>query len=467
MKKSWMVFAFLMFLFLAVQSAYPADQAQEKIISELSVFEVASQKNSVVMKAALSQSPMAGITFSAHELPSQKNLRVSTSQLPVNLWILVDSSSVCHALKVDKGLSQLFSKLRNGMHPESLISAVFFTNTTLEIVSNHRPLKELEPIPVNCDKTLLASSYERALLHLLRNQPVSELPTVVWIFTSGNVELSAQTAEAVRKHKLRLHLVLYNKFIEKEIRPLVVHTSELLGKERIGFSTLVNPEAPRFPEAWYRLELSLPTSFNGSKYAFRITANDPSGELANQSLTANVVLEKGQVWFRWLVRMTIIITVLLSVGYLLYRLGARYRPKFCRACKRRLRHSDAGCPFCHGMESAYLVGQFNFRERLKVGKDELIPLAGGTVELGTHRKSVVPLLRPKGHKRACFGKVSAEMQLGTRAFKLVTTGRVPIFVNGNVVKDSRYLASGDRLSMGGVELIFFDPRRDVTYAKTN
>src|SRR5688572_18307563 len=118
---------FLKFLVLSLVSL----RAQA---ADLKVMDVSSAGRGLSIEAALrgatAEKPNFRVKNSAGEA-----FTVSAKAVPMNLWILVDSSSLCQAFKMDKYLSTLFSKLPGLLSPETLLTVVAYTSDSKTIVA--------------------------------------------------------------------------------------------------------------------------------------------------------------------------------------------------------------------------------------------------------------------------------------------------------------------------------------------
>ncbi|MCB0418134.1 MAG: hypothetical protein KDD39_10815, partial [Bdellovibrionales bacterium] len=188
---------------------------------------------------------------------------------PVNLWLMVDSSTLCRKNNIDERVNRLTRKLKSHLNPDSLVSLVSYTNTTLEIHHNHRPVREMEESIVSCDNSLLSTTFEKPLEHLLSARETSELPTIVWVFTSGNIDLSKEILAQLKKRNVELHIALYNPFVASEIRPVLTEIQDSLGKENVRFSTIA-ADSPILPEMRRRLSFSPPYDLRGKRVRVRL-----------------------------------------------------------------------------------------------------------------------------------------------------------------------------------------------------
>jgi len=174
-------------------SAFPeADKKTEKTNSQI----VIRSEKGTELNVSTSGLKADSVDFVVKSSLSQENLAAQSSNLAVNLWVLVDASALCQANHLDQYMAAQLIQLKKWLAPGSLLSVVSFTNSTLEVQHNHRPILEADAINLKCDAHLLSTSYEKALMRLMDGGRDSNLPTVVWVYTSGNIQLSDQVLNA-------------------------------------------------------------------------------------------------------------------------------------------------------------------------------------------------------------------------------------------------------------------------------
>ncbi|MEZ4749443.1 MAG: hypothetical protein R3B54_02095 [Bdellovibrionota bacterium] len=451
-------------LFLLLSSVVLA--APKAADPQLVLKEVVPDGSGFEFRAVISNPPEESASFEVltEEGQSLGSIGSGTKEA-VNLWVLVDSSTLCRKNNIDERVNRLTRKLKSHLDSDSLVSLVSYTNTTLEIHHNHRPVREMEDSIVSCDNTLLSTTFEKPLEHLLTARESSELPTVVWVFTSGNIDLSKEVLAQLKKRNAEVHIALYNPFVASEIRPVLSDIQASLGKENVRFSVIAS-DSPVLPEMRRRLSFSPPYELRGKRVRVRLQA--VSGEKTVQSSPFNLSVPEGNVFLERYLRMVLWMGLALLALWLGYRLVRSYRTKVCADCGRTRRHTDPGCLFCLQDRDAFLIGSFNVRDKHKLGHSDLVRLVGDSSEIGTHRRSVVSLVKSTQKRRACYVTIIREALPKNRyAYRLVrnaSDSSIQISVNSNPIRKDRYLSSGDVLQIDGVEFSFYSGMEDSDVA---
>jgi hypothetical protein len=415
--------------------------------------------NGTALDVSVSGAKADPISFWMTEGLTGRTLAAGGNDLPIDLWILVDASALCQSNHLDQYLSGLLVSLKKQVARGSLLSVASFTNSTLEVHHNHRPLADAEAVSLKCDSHLLSSSYEKALARLLDSQ-VTDLPTVAWIYTSGNIQLSDAMLKRLAERNVYLNVILYNAILADELKPVVDRQNERLGGDRMQL-TGFNPNAALLPERWFRVEYELPEDFAGGTLTFDLAAQMGGAEVSRQSASATKLKPRTPSFWHRYGKAILLGTLVLGVLYLVYRLVAYYRPRHCSQCKRRLRVGQPTCLFCEAGDVAYLVGRFNWRDRHKANREEVLPLVSPVIEMGTHRRSRLKLLRPLGKRRARYFRIRREERPNQRvAYRLEPEGSVLLTVNGSLQGTPRYLAAGDRIGTQGFVFTFVCRRKE-------
>ncbi len=414
-----------------------------------------AEKSVVNMEVSVIRGYAEGMQFGAFDTIQKQSLSVRANPVPVNLRILVDTSSLCHLLKLDQQASDLLALVKRTFPKESLLSIVTFNSGGIEVYENQRRLEDWKGTAIPCKGVSLASSFEKAMLATFQKGN-NQLPNVVWVLSSGNVELSRDAALVLKQQEATLHVLLHNPILEKEIRHLMDRTASIIGSERVHL-TPVSTLAPGFlPDQRFQLTMNPPFGQGKSQSIVQVSVSRGGQLLASDSVTVEVVVSPLRLWVQQIAQTLAVFAVMALVIYLIKRVVQYYRPKYCMLCEKQLRHSETVCLFCHADEEAFLVGKFNYRDRAKAGHSDVVRLRAAIVELGTHRKSAIPLIAPQGQRRECLAKIVKE---GDNTFRLEKSpARASLSVNGFAIQTRRYLASGDVIQMGGQEFKFVTNR---------
>lgn len=434
--------------------AYAAGEVA-KPKADLLVTKSESKIGSVALDVSLLRSPGDGVGFNAFDAAQKQALTVTSSPAPVNLRVLVDTSALCHPLKIDQQATEILALVKRTFAGESLVSVVAFNSNGIEVYENQRSLRDWKGTTITCKVAALASSYEKALLTTFQ-KPNASLPNVVWVLSSGNVGLSKASATLLKEHEASLHISLHNPILEREIRPLVDQTASVVGRDQVHFSTVSPGSAALLPEQRFHLSLGVPATNASAQAMVQVTASRAGQPFASENVAVEM---NSDPWRKFLARFAFFggIAVLMALlGFAVVKTVRYYQARYCAQCERRLRFSHSCCLFCHAEDSAYLIGKFNWRDRRKFDRVDVVSLGSSETEIGTHRKSVVPLIAPSGKRRECLVKIVRE---GEAEYLMQDMGSsTTVKINGYPLRGHRYLASGDSIQIAGRELTFLAKR---------
>lgn len=424
--------------------------------ADLVVSRTESKVGSVAMDVAVLGGPGEGVQFSALDSAQKQALSLSATAVPVNLRVLVDMSALCHSLQIDRQATDILGLVKRNFPKGTLVSVVGFNNNGIEIFEEQRPIADWKGTTIACKGATLAASYEKALLATFKKPAVAGLPNVVWVMTSGNVGLSKESAALLKQQGASLHLLLHNPILEKEIRPLVDQTASHIGRDAVHFATAAPAAVASLPEQRFQIALTVPGMQTSSRALVSLTASRGGKPIAAENVAVEMAVDPLRRILTWAAYFAGIALMLGAIAYLVRATIRYYRARFCPTCDRRLRFSQPTCLFCHGDEGAYLVGDFNWRDRRKHGQADIVALRAVATEVGTHRRSIVPLIAPAGKRRECLARIVREGDVAYRLESIAAGAAVT--VNGYPLKDRRYLASGDVIQIGGREITFLAKR---------
>lgn len=392
------------------------------------------------------------VAFSVVDLSSGESASIAQAKsLPVNLWVLFDTAAVCGSRKADQMVAQAIEGARRALPAESLLSVVSFTQTTLEIHHDHKAITDAAPVTFRCDPKLLSTSYEKPLLHLFDRANGSSLPLVVWVYSSGNLKVSQSTLSKLGSRNAEVHLVLYNPFLEEEVRPVVDVARASLG-DRVQFTVRKDASA-WIPDLRYALRFDAPISWQGRTLQTRVEAAHMGGKSVSGATRLSVPrTASGAFWerHRWWLVPTLVTLFLVAIGYTLYRV---YRPRRCAKCRRLVRRAEPACGFCAVPEDAYLVGP----DEVDASADatRVIPLTRQVTWVGSARRSRVRILKARDQRRRLHAAIFRERLAGGElGFRLVPTGAAVVVVNGKPVADGRLLGAGDEVCIDDLVFTF-------------
>ncbi len=376
---------------------------------------------------------------------------------PMNLWVLVDVSALCRAREIDTQVNQALRALKENLHPESLLSLVSYTDSSLEIHANHQAVKSTQDYSLLCQAQSRSSSHERAIRHLMKSKEATELPTVAWVISSGNAKLSPESLAEMRNRRIETQLSIYNLAVKKEVLPTLTEQKTQLGESLLTVNWV--DKKLQAPAIKYALQFYPPFAIQGKKSTLRLSASADGKQYASAPFNINLPDSKMKVfWLRYGRYLGLLILVVLLTRLVL-GLKRYYSTQECERCHKLLRVSDKKCGFCREEGEAYLIGNFNHKEKEKMGKYDVMAVAKNRVELGTHSRSGVRLIRPPQMKKRQYAVLHSEsLENGKRAFRLerhrlADLGSVR--VNQQTLKESRYLNSGDKIEILGQEVGFY------------
>jgi hypothetical protein len=414
------------------------------------------RKVSVIVGVLNSQSTDLNVNVEDSE---KRSMRLAeTASIAQNVWILVDSSPLCRAHKVDQRVQSLVRFLKSDLPAPSVVSVVGFTNTTSEIYASQRPVADLEEIQVDCDAKGLSASFENPLLQLMKAKSDASLPVSAWVFTSGNLSLSNATLKAMRSRGITLRLILYNPILEKDLAYGLDEIREALGPEQASM-TSVNASDESLvlvPERRLRVEFTAPASREipgQMRKSFTVVVGQKKEVLGRAPFVATIVQSPRSIFIQRCLFCGLILISLISIVFVVYRIVKYYRQPSCPKCKRLIRRRYKLCLYC-AKEQAFFVGKSNWKEKIKRGKLDVIPVNDNVTTIGSQRRCDVPVIN---RQRRVFAKVVREyLGSGKVAYQLISCDAESslVRVNGYPVADYRYLGEGDEISVGGLQLIF-------------
>lgn len=387
------------------------------------------------------------------------SLAIQSRALPINLWLIVDSAQLCASHHVDETISSQWATLKKKLPAGSRVSLVSFTNSTMELEANQTPVSEMGDIAIHCDGGSLSASYERALTKMMDATLIDpDLPTVAWIYSSGNIQLSKPVVKRLASRQVTSLVILYNPILAQELGPLVDEENDWMGADRIRLVGFDSTNALLSPERWYQIKFGLPADFAGGTVPFAVSALLPSGPVNISGMANQVSPTKPNFWSSWgrqIFFWTGVILLVAAISLII----RYYRVRRCSKCRLRMRVGQKQCLFClpQGSFEAFLVGAFNVRDRRKMDRLDVLPITGKSFEMGTHRRSRHRLLRLRGTRRQRYFQVVRE----DRDSELPKYRLMPdtdVWVNGRLQKNVRFLASGDQIESGGWKFTFVTRR---------
>lgn len=444
-KKSGFILVLGMVAFLLPQTA----NSEQK--PGVFLFDAELQDGTVKAKIAVRSAEETPIDFEVKDPSANKNLSFSARPMPIHLMALVDSSQLCTANKIDEYVAGLTGRLKKTLPRQSTMSLATFTASGWEVVSPDMPIGDIETLPIKCEPKLVSTSYEKTLQRLLEKAPNDDIKTVVWVFTSGNIQLSPATVTQLAKRNIAVNVILYNAIMEKDLSHLIDSQNASAGKRVFGLSVL-NRDEKFMPERWFALDVTVPGYLKGNSLSMNVSAKQKDAALGSETISLSVDLSKRSFWARYGSTILVILSVLLLAG-LVVALVKFYRAKMCAQCGRTLRHGSSLCVFCAHDQLGRVVGSFNEHDRHKTGRMDVVYLHKDKSEIGFKRGHQIRLTG-KFSGKSCVAVIQSEMRDGKRAYLLVPQQANAVFVNRRLFESPRYLGHGDVINVMGKEMTF-------------
>jgi hypothetical protein len=253
-----------------------------------------------------------------------------------------------------------------------------------------------------------------------------------------------------------LAFFIYNPIVYKAINPLFESMRSILG-ESLFYSGTVGVEQTDLPAHSYRIQSALPPGKNPSPFSIVAEAKEGEVTLKSPVISVTIPSKTNPSPFHKVLFLLFITGLGTVLGAIIYYLFRYFRPRICPACKKRMRFSDKQCPFCFANSGAYLV--CDGKGLCNPPPFSLVtPLLKNSSPIGTHRKSVIRLLRNPKEKRRIFFQIDRKGE----SYCLLPKNET-VFVNQYPVDRMRFLASGDMIGVDQFEIKFIkmDRRQNV------
>ena len=127
----------------------------------------------------------------------------------------------------------------------------------------------------------------------------TKLPTVVWNYTSGNVQLSRPTLKWLKDKKIQMTLILYNPLMKGVLSASVRHFQNKLGEKNVQFSELSTTEL-YLPEYRYQFQVTPHHEMLGKKVVLQVTGKLGKSKINPVSVVATVPQHaRSDFWARY------------------------------------------------------------------------------------------------------------------------------------------------------------------------
>jgi hypothetical protein len=404
--------------------------------------------------------PSANLQYKVFDSNGNK-LSIEQDKFPVKIWVLTDVSTLCAPKKMGTFTNTLLGTLKDSLHPQSRLSLATYSSQGNTVMLSDVPLSGGADAKVRCQSQNLSSDFSSLITTLAQKEAAGSLPVYVWVFTSGNVHLDATAIHWIKKLNLRVHVYLYNPILIEQVRTAFDSLSQSMGKNHFQVSPVDSEtQLGALLEDFYQIKILTPLSIAGKEQKFRILGISNQQEISDNSFTAmapdRVYRHSLQKYAAWIA----VGAAALFVSILLICLVLYYKPKSCKSCRRWIRHSQGDCLFCPEVGNAVLIenhpanGQGHL---LNTGSVFLI--RDGKTEVGSHRKSRIPLRKRSGESARAFFEIekiqNQTQHLCYRLKRVIPQSLLDIQVNGIGIQEERLLASGDRIQFRNSEITFY------------
>jgi hypothetical protein len=447
-------------LFLFVSFSVLAEKTEEvKTLAKIFVGAIETSGSDVSLDLQVQNAPKDQFDLRFY-LDGKRHKGVKARKRPVNLWVLMDSSAVCQAFQFDKFGKNVVSLLKKSLHKDSVVSIISYRRGKQFDFHNHRPISAItDVLNFECESSG-SESYEQALRGLLKEKNKSNLPTYLWVFSSGNALISKSLSQEMKKKKIHTHLFVY--LTGRELAPVVKASNRLLGADLFSFhQAKVEDLLKIIPANFYDVKVGIPRALRGENRDLKIEVVSKEQAIAEKSF--KVLVERGK--FFDLIQ-NIIYAVyalaLLLVFYFIYRFIKHFLPSKCMSCGAYKRHKDEFCLSCEKGIQGWLIIEPKFGE----SPHPIVKPFGdkGAVKIGTSPRCKIELEKgPSGQDLVYFTLNSESLRVAGRAIYIEPNQfqkNLNMRINGALLQKKRYISSGDTLSVPGYDISLFINRED-------
>ncbi len=444
----------LFILFFCISLSYSQEEKKSpEFLPKIFIKDIVSSTSDVNMNLQLQNMPndVNNISFSINN----EKINASVKKNPVNLWILLDSSAICKALEFDKFGKNIVKTLKTSLHKDSVVSIVSYHKGKHFHFHDHRPIEVISDVLNFECGSAPSENYEEALKSLLKEETKSNLPTYLWVFSSGNALLSKETSEILKKRRIHTNLYFFLNSFNAQL--MIKSNSDFLGADLFSFHQgSVEQLMTISPTTFYSVDFDVPRSKRGIHLDLKVEALGKEGAIATTA--TKVIVEKGKYFT--LVQYAIYflyLSILILFGFFIYKLVLFYKPIQCPHCHEFMRRTDQYCLSCEKGILGYLVIQNNFQEK---SFPQIYPFGERhDVKIGTSKASDIFLQAGKNHQSLNYFTLKIE-DIGTSCKAISITPNpylenLNIKINDSYLRSKRYLFSGNHLEVPGYSIDVF------------
>jgi|GEM_PF-5526453 len=373
---------------------------------------------------------------------------------PVHLGMVIDGASVCRGLKVDTAVQKLLASLPRLIHKSSRLTVIAFAGHTLEVLAQSIPLTDVGRVRFQCDARAISGSPEKALGRFIVTDDDENFPKVAWLFSSGNLRLAPPALQSLKKSKVPLDVFLYNKPLAAVLTPVAQEQAAGLNPGQYHFE-VVAPTDLDSAVQYLNVAAELPSSLAGGRADIKFSAMNGDEAIVSATEVIVVPASPNAGLLTLILQVTGILIAVALLAYVVYRVTRRRR---CPTCGRALEKSRSQCTFPHEKYEAALVGHWLQLNAGKRDKPAALKIDRDVIEIGTHHRSRIPLVKPKALRRACLARIHRiSLANGKSVYRMEAVparGYGSVIRNGQPVVSGRNLAHGDEIQIGNAKLKF-------------
>ena len=427
----------IIFLMIAANSAVAQPSQSVQIV----IKQVDTQQQKIHFKMDISKAPLNLNQLSARV--GEENLQSKISTQDQKIWLLVDSSKLCQTYKVAEYTSLLLDYFKRILSSGSTISVVEYVSGEIRTRVSEQVISETSGYQVQCQPGALSSNYEQALQSLIEQNKGKNLPDSIWILSSGNVKVSEKIQDFFQRNNLRVHIGLYNPFIQNVVGPILL-------KQPVTYSSMWNNDLSTAisPPFSIQMEVNVPDHFLDKKTEFTIELKSSDVVLAKTERLATI---QSQGWTRWVKEYAIwALWILLGLVALLgiFLIVRRIRKPICSKCNTVVRSDDRVCFNCED-------GAFLLQHQEK--KEKLIPISPKGLTFGSSRKANIRVHSPKIRRSPEYRIVPTAIKDGRYLYEIQPSARSkkpPLFINGVPITKDRLIGHADQMTIDGSTYTF-------------
>lgn len=381
-------------------------------------------------------------------------LSLKTAFPALHLGVIVDNASLCKPLGIDAAVLKLLSSLPQTLNRTSRVTVISFSGHTLEVLGQALPVADVRKLRLNCEPRAVSGSPEKALGRFIVTEEIENLPKVAWLFSSGNLRMQPAALQSLKKSGVPIDVFLYNRTLGPALSVIAEEQAKELRDGQYHYQVVSAAEVGT-PTPYYSVRATIPDFVEGGPTGVKFAAMKGDEAVASSSQILELPKAPDTSWIR-----TALLSLLgaaLAIGLVMLLMRV-FRRRVCAQCGLPLAADRKQCSFPHTTGDAALIGTWLTVDEDTRDRKKVVRLDKEVVEIGTHRRSHIPLVRPKSLRRACLAKIRRiSLGNGQVAYRIEPTGPrgyAALFRNGNPILQPRNLAHGDVIQIGDTQVSF-------------